>query len=397
MSRRLLAFLAVSTVPTAVDVGLLVLLRQHYGLPLVVADLGGIAVASVVSYGLHRIATFRSNPYFRWVRFPVVFATIALGAALVDAAVLRLTFSAAGYTTVGGLLVAKAISLTAAVAARAAGYRYLLSDVVREARRRPTRRPLVDGTRRFTVVVPAHHEGEHIGTTVGRIHDELTDVAADGGLEVVVVDDGSGDATTDAALAAGAEQVITLPTNRGKGAAVRAGVLASRGRVVAFTDADLAYDPPHLRAVLEAVESGWDVVIGNRRHPESQVERASGLRSLGSRVVNLLSAAVLLAAPLDTQCGLKGFRGYLARSIFARTRTDGFAFDIEVLHLVEREERSLLEIPVQLDETGGSSTVSIGSDVARLVVDLARIRRWSTLGGYDEVDPDEAVQDPTHP
>ncbi len=386
LTRRLSAFAAVSVVPTAVDVGGLVLLRQRFGLPLVVADLVAIAVASVVSYGVHRVATFRSNPYFRWVRFPAAFALIASGAALVDAAVLRLTFTAAGYTSVGGLLLAKALSLACAVVARAVGYRYVLNDVVRSARDRPAEsRPLTDGTCRLTVVVPAYHEAGRIGATVARIHDELADVAADGGLEVVVVDDGSADGTSDAALAAGAEQVITLARNHGKGGAVRAGVLASRGRVVAFTDADLAYEPSHLRTLLQSVEAGWDVVIGNRRLPGSRVARASGLRSLGSRVVNRLSAAVLLAAPLDTQCGLKAFRGDVARAVFARTRIDGFAFDIEVLHLVERGEWSLHEIPVHLDESGASSTVHLVADVVRLVVDLGRVRRWSSLGVYDDL------------
>ncbi|HEU5085268.1 MAG TPA: glycosyltransferase, partial [Acidimicrobiales bacterium] len=213
----------------------------------------------------------------------------------------------------------------------------------------------------------------------------LADVAADGGLEVIVVDDGSGDDTAQLALEAGAEQVVVQPRNRGKGAAVRAGMLASRGRVVAFTDADLAYDPPQLRRALEAVEAGWDVVIGNRRHVDSDVARATGLRALGSRVVNRLSAAVLLAAPRDTQCGLKAFRGDVARRLFAHTRVDGFAFDIEVLHLVERAELALGEIPVRLDETGASSTVRVGRDIVQLVVDLLRVRRWSSTGAYDDV------------
>lgn len=384
MSRRLLAFAAVSVVPTAVDVGLLVVLRQVLGWPLIVADLVAIAVASVVSYLAHRVATFRSNPYFRWVRHPLAFALLASVAAGVDAVVLRLTFTAAGYTTVGGLLAAKAVSLAAAVAVRAVGYRWVLQEAIREAHS-PVPRALVDGTCRFTVVIPAYREPDRIGTTVRRIHDELADVAADGGLEVIVVDDGSSDDTADLALEAGAEQVLVQPRNRGKGAAVRAGMLASRGRVVAFTDADLAYDPPQLRRALEAVEAGWDVVIGNRRHADSEVARATGLRALGSRVVNRLSAAVLLAAPRDTQCGLKAFRGDVARRLFAHTRVDGFAFDIEVLHLVERAELALGEIPVRLDETGASSTVRVGRDVVQLVVDLLRVRRWSSTGAYDDV------------
>lgn len=382
--RRLLAFAVVSAVPTAVDVGLLVLLRQGLGWPLLVADLMAIAVASAISYGLHRVATFRSSPYSRWVRHPLAFVVIASIAAFVDALVLRLAFTAVGFTTVAGLLGAKAVALAVAAAVRAVGYRWVLQEAIIESRA-PVRRPLVDGTSRLSVVVPAYREPDHIGTTIRRIHDELADVAVDGGLEVIVVDDGSGDGTGDAAVEAGAEQVIVLPRNRGKGAAVRAGVLASRGRVVLFTDADLAYDPPQLRRALHEVEAGWDVVIGNRRHVDSRVARATGLRALGSRVVNRLSAAVLLAAPRDTQCGLKAFRGDVARALFPHARIDGFAFDIEVLHLVERTELSLGEIPVRLDETGASSTVRIGRDVVRLALDLLRVRRWSSIGAYDAI------------
>ena len=96
------------------------------------------------------------------------------------------------------------------------------------------------------------------------------------------------DATADAALAAGADQVVVQPQNRGKGAAVRAGVLAARGRTVAFTDADLAYAPDQVLRVLAAVEDGWDVAIGDRRHPDPHAgARPSRLRAWGSRVINL--------------------------------------------------------------------------------------------------------------
>lgn len=375
----------VAVIPTAIDVGLLVFFRQGLGWPLLVADLAAIAVASVVSYVLHRVATYRSNPYFRWVRYPWAFVVVAGVAGIADALVLRLTFTAAGYTSIGGLLIAKAISLAVAVVLRAIGYRFVLSDVVSEARQRVERRRPADGSVRFSVVIPAYREPDRIGATVASVRDELADVVVDGGLEIIVVDDGSGDGTGDAALAAGADQVVTLPENRGKGGAVRAGMISSRGRAVAFTDADLAYHPSHLRSLLHEIEDGWDVVIGNRRHPRSGGDAATGLRAVGSRIVNRLATSVLLAAPLDTQCGLKGFRGDLARELFARTRIDGFAFDIEVLHLVERAERSLQQIPVQVVDPGGGSTVRVLLDVARLVRDLFRVRYWSTTGAYDDL------------
>lgn len=375
-------FAATAVAPTAVDVGLLVVLRQVVGLPIIVADLSAIAVASVVSYGAHRMATFRSNPYARWVRHPGAFVLVAALAAIVDAVVLRTTFAAAGYTSVGGLLVAKALSLSVAALVRALGYRFILAEEVVENRQIQPRSPAT-GPVRLSVVLPAFGEEERIGSTIESIRTELADVENDGGLEIIVVDDGSRDHTSDAALAAGADQVLTLPRNRGKGAAVRAGVSASRGRVVAFTDADLAYGPDHLRSLLAEVERGWDVVIGNRRHPQSSGRADSSLRAIGSRVVNRLASLVLLAAPLDTQCGLKGFHGDVARSIFTRTRIDGFAFDIEVLHLVERAEWSLQEIPVRLEATSGGSTVRIIADVVRLFADLCRVRYWASTGAYE--------------
>ena len=267
--------------------------------------------------------------------------------------------------------------------ARLIGYRWILAEQVRAERELQPDRPPSVGSLQLRVVIPAYREADHISATVRAVLDELADIAAGGGLEVIVVDDGSGDGTADAALDAGARQVIVLPRNRGKGAAVRAGVLASRGRSVVFTDADLAYSPDHLRTVLEHLESGWDATIGSRRHPRSTVARSSVLRALGSRVVNRISGAVLLAGPLDTQCGLKGFRGDVARDIFARTRIDGFAFDIEVLHLIDRERRSITEVPVRLDESGATSSVHIVRDVLRLSADMARIRRWSSRGDYD--------------
>lgn len=377
---RSLAVLAI--VPTIVDVVLLVVFRQSFGWPLVVADALSIAIASTTSYGLHRVSALRNSPYSRWVRTPNAFILVAVVAGAIDVAVLRLAFMTTGFTTVFGLVVAKAVAISVSVVIRLIGYRSILGELVH--RDRPAQpRPLDDGACRFSVVIPAYREAERIGDTVRAVAEELADIAADGGLEIIVVDDGSGDATPDAALEAGADQVIVLPQNRGKGGAVRAGMIASTGRTVAFTDADLAYDPPHLRRLLVAVESGWDVAIGNRRLPESVVARSSGMRRIGSSIVNRLSGAVLLAAPTDTQCGLKGFRGDVARDLFARTSVDGFAFDIEVLHLTEREQLSLTEIPVTLDETGASSTVSIARDVVRLIADMVRIRVRSTRGAYD--------------
>lgn len=359
------------------------LLRQHFGWILVVADLAAIAAASVVSYLLHRVVTFRSDPYVRWVEIPQVFVGVALLAAAVDVAVLRTVFAGTGFTSTTALVEAKALALAAAGAVRLVGYRWALLGELTWARRVRWPRPPAPGDCRLSVVVPAYDEADRIAETVRRLGSELAEEVGEGHLEIVVVDDGSTDGTADAALAAGASQVVIQPVNRGKGAAVRLGALAARGRVVAFTDADLAYGPEQVGRVLLAVEEGWDVAIGDRRHPETRTLVAPSLvRGWGSRAINWLSYAVLLGSYRDTQSGLKAFRSDVARFVFARTRVDGFAFDIEVLHLVERHQLSLVEVPVEVVNSS-RSTVSALRDAAHLVADLFRIRRWSAEGAYE--------------
>jgi len=232
----------------------------------------------------------------------------------------------------------------------------------------------------LSVVIPAFDEQGRIGAAVERLRAELP---VPGGVEVVVVDDGSRDATADVARGAGADQVLSLPTNRGKGAAVRAGMLASTGRALAFTDADLAYSPAQLLRLLHEVEAGFDVVIGSRRHVDTTtLVRARRLREVSGRFFNLLSQAALLPRYVDTQCGLKAFDAEAARVLFSRARVDGFAFDVELIHLTQRYGLSLREVPVELANPE-TSTVRLLRDGPLMVRDLIRVRRWGAAGVYD--------------
>lgn len=243
-------------------------------------------------------------------------------------------------------------------------------------------RPEPPGDRRLTLVVPAYREAAHIGAAVERIGDELGPLVGPDQLEVIVVDDGSGDDTAAQARAAGAE-VVVLPVNRGKGAAVRAGVARARGRAVAFTDADLSYEPAQVHRLLTQVEDGWDLVVGSRHHRETDtVVAAPPLRSIGGRVINAATRAVLLGRHDDTQCGLKAFRSDVAAVLFGRSRIDGFAFDVELFVLAERYGFSVVEVPVTVTNSD-RSTVNVLRDASRLVADLARIHRGVGAGAYD--------------
>lgn len=247
--------------------------------------------------------------------------------------------------------------------------------------RRP--RPTAPGTHRLSVVIPAYREQPTIAATIERVRTELAEVGDSGGLEVVVVDDGSGDGTASAARAGGADQVVALPVNRGKGAAVRAGVLAAHGRTIAFTDADLAYAPAQIGRLLAEVEAGWDVVVGSRFHEHTTtLKRARRVRELGGRAINLATHAVLKGGHRDTQAGLKAFRSDVAEVLFTHGHVDGFAFDVELFHLVERYGFSLTEVPVDV-QNSDSSTVRVARDALALLGDLVRIRLDAARGRYD--------------
>lgn len=237
------------------------------------------------------------------------------------------------------------------------------------------------------MVIPAFREARTIRGTVERLREELD---PRGGVEIIVVDDASPDETLSVAKQAGADRVLALPAHRGKGAAVRAGMLAAQGEARVFTDADLAYSPAQVERVAKEVEAGWEVVIGSRRHVEAiTLVRAGRMRELSGRLFNFVTRMRLLDSRLDTQCGLKGFQAQVAQVVFGRSRIDGFAFDVEVLYLAERCGFTLREVPVEL--TGSSaSTVHLLRDAPLMLWDLFRIRRWAASGVYD-VDPRKQV------
>jgi dolichyl-phosphate beta-glucosyltransferase len=289
------------------------------------------------------------------------------------------------------LAVGAGASLAAVGLWRTLARRGLASTWIRSDLGRRRSRPPAPGDLRLTVVVPAFGEQGRIGETVHQLRAALKEVDEDGGLEILVVDDGSPDSTAREAEHAGADKVVRHRVNRGKGAAVRSGVLLARGRTIAFTDADLSYSPDQVLGLLQEIESGWDVVVGSRRHTETTtLVRTGRMREIGGRAINLLSHAVLLGQHLDTQCGLKAFRSDVGRLILSHCRVDGFAFDVEIFHLVERYHLSLTEVPVAI-ENSSESTVRAVRDALWLVWDLFRIRRWAHQGVYDplpgELDP----------
>lgn len=372
MRSRLRIFALVGLAATIVDLGLFIGFEERGVLE---ANIMALAAAALVSYTLNRQLTFRGYDDARWVQSPFVFASCAVLAGLLDIVVVMLLIDGAGP------VVAKSLGIAAAATVRWGAYRWVLfGRVRRELSERHDRGPS-SGAVRLSVVVPAFNEERSIASTVQGLQRELIPLVGADELEIVVVDDGSTDATSQVAASAGA-RVLTQPENRGKGAAVRAGVLGATGRAIVFTDADLAYPASMVTALLVEIENGWDVVVGSRRHEETTtLVRARKLRELGGRIINWFTHLVLLGHFRDTQCGIKGFRGDIGKAIFERTTIDGFGFDVEIFLIAEQDHLSLQEVAVSVENRAGSSVRIVGDTVV-LVRDLIRIRRMAGWGRY---------------
>ncbi len=383
MKRRLRRFVLVGAVITGLDLALLLLLGNWWGERWIQADLVSVSVAAALSFVLHRVVTFHDDAYSRIDHRPLVFATAVAPALATDVATVA-ACDLAGDLSGGTVIAVKLLALGLASMVRLVTYRGVLFAVVRGDQDRRPPPPVQGSGPRLSVVLPAYRAEGIIADTVRRVRAALSEGGVEqAATEVIVVDDGSPDDTAAAAREAGADMVISLDRNRGKGAAVRAGMLAATGRHRIFTDVDLAYPPDQLVPMLAHLEEGWEVVVGSRRHHDTrQVNSASPLRELGSLLFNMITHLVLLGRYRDTQCGLKGFSAEAAEQIFDVSRIDGFAFDVEVLHLAERRHLSLLEVPVVLDHVE-ASTVKLVPQALKMLRDVRWVRRWSATGGYD--------------
>jgi dolichyl-phosphate beta-glucosyltransferase len=229
-----------------------------------------------------------------------------------------------------------------------------------------------------SLVVPAFDES-------GRIERAMSEIAVwrrgnPGGWEweVIVVDDGSSDGTAEVARQAAEKEnlpieLIRHPKNRGKGAAIRTGVLASTGDPLLVSDTDLSTPLGEWVKLAERLPT-HPVAIGSRAIDEALVrKRQPFYRQFMGKTFNAFVRLIAVSGIHDTQCGFKLFRGHVARDLFSRARIDRFAYDVEILYLARREGLAIAEVPV-LWFNSPESKVSVVRDSLRMLRDLARIR-----------------------
>lgn len=232
------------------------------------------------------------------------------------------------------------------------------------------------GSVHLSVVIPAFNEE-------ARIFDTVTTIAAylrtrDYASEMIVVDDGSRDRTAERAAEAlrGMERgrIVKLPKNRGKGAAVKEGIMKAEGDFILFSDADLSTPIEEIEKFWPWTARGFDVVIGSRALPESDVQiRQAPFREFLGKTFNILVRLLILGGIRDTQCGFKLFRREAARRVFPRVVIKGFSFDVEALDLFRRGGYGIGQVPV-IWRNAPESKVKIVRSSLRMLWDLLTIR-----------------------
>jgi dolichyl-phosphate beta-glucosyltransferase len=210
-------------------------------------------------------------------------------------------------------------------------------------------------TPRWSVVIPAYNEAQRLPPYLERVVAYFE--GRDEPYEIVVVDDGSTDGTADLVEARrlGAVRVLRLRPNMGKGAAVRAGMLAARGAYRLFADADGATPIEELKRLEPVLVAGADVVIGSRVLVDGSVSVTTRPhRVAAGRVFNWLVARMGLRGVEDSQCGFKAFTASAAGRLFDALSTHGFGFDVELLLLARAMGLQVVEVAVNWTDQAGS-------------------------------------------
>jgi dolichyl-phosphate beta-glucosyltransferase len=235
----------------------------------------------------------------------------------------------------------------------------------------------------LTIVLPAYNEAERIGPALDELFAYL--MTAHGlphPIEVLVVDDGSSDGTADlvrirpeaAGSLAGVTLAVLTVAHGGKGAAVQAGMLAAKGDLVVFADADMATPPDQLPALVIALD-GNDLALGSRIQPDGSDMRATqpGYRRLLGKAFHLLASVWVVGPVKDTQCGFKGFTQPVAQDLFSLLKITSIVFDVELIYLARRRKYRIAIVPIQwFDKRGSRMRANVGM-AARVAWDLFRI------------------------
>jgi dolichyl-phosphate beta-glucosyltransferase len=243
--------------------------------------------------------------------------------------------------------------------------------------------PFVD----LSIIVPAYNEEHRLPPTLQRLHAFLSNQPLR--YEIVVVDDGSRDATCavveQAMRTTPGLRLVRQPANRGKGAAVRRGMLAARGQIRVMCDADCSMPPEQLPRLLEPIVAcKAEIAIGSRYAEGAKTDvKQPRYRVLWSRLCNKVIQRSLVPGVRDTQCGFKAFTAEAARDLFRVARIDGWAFDLEILALARRRGYAIAEVGVEWKDDR-RSRINPLVDMWKVIREALTIRKNLRRGVYNQ-------------
>ena len=230
---------------------------------------------------------------------------------------------------------------------------------------------------KISLIIPMYNEGSIISDAVNTFSSYMEKRFED--WELIFVDDGSVDGCGDAVEVAHEKdsriRLCRYTPNRGKGYAVRTGVLAAQGDVILFTDCDNAYGEEAVGRIADAITgSEADIVVGSRNLSKDGYEGYTFLRKLASKTYIKVIAVAAGFKLTDSQCGIKAFRADIAKKIFSNCEVDRFAFDLEVIMIATKLNAVIGEIPVKIINHR-ESTVHVLKDSVKMLRDVYRMKK----------------------
>jgi dolichyl-phosphate beta-glucosyltransferase len=235
----------------------------------------------------------------------------------------------------------------------------------------------------LSIIIPAHNEENRLPRTLEQVSAFLAQQSYE--AEVLVIENGSSDRTPEVAEGFASQhknmRVIRI-AERGKGLAVRHGMLAAQGQYRFMCDADLSMPIGEVNKFLPPALQAFDIAIGSREVKGARRYNEPFHRHFGGRFVNLIIRFFILPQLQDTQCGFKCFRAEVAEDLFRRQTLDGWSFDIELMFIAYRRGYRVTEIPINWYYRT-ESKISAVRDAMRMIGDIFRIRANARLGLYD--------------
>lgn len=239
----------------------------------------------------------------------------------------------------------------------------------------------------ISVIIPAYNEVRRLPHTLALVYNYLKSRFTS--FELIVVDDGSYDHTADYVDDFSAQspevRLISYVPNKGKGHAVRVGMLAASGDLLLFDDADGSSPIEELEKLLDSIKDGADIAIGSRAKPDEQrTVNALAYRKYLGNTFNVIVQGLLLPGFYDTQCGFKLFKKEMAHDIFSVTRLDRFAFDVEVLYVARLRSYKITEIPINWTNVEGSK-VNVFTDSPQMLLEVLGVAIAAWTGRYSKL------------